>query len=86
MYMVKKNMNKEEEENEKKRYGRKTITVSLKFSPVVWSKFREIAERENLGLSDAVEMLMSDAISRGYIDKAREPENIVNSKKMSEMM
>mgnify|MGYP001773556848 CR=1 FL=1 len=60
------------EKAEKKRYGRESKTVSIKMSPIVYEKFKAIAEREQLPISIAVEILMSEAIERGYIDKARE--------------
>jgi len=66
--MVRKNMS----ESEKKRTGRVSISVTLKFSPKVWEKFKELAKREELGYSMALEMLMSEALERGYIDKSRE--------------
>jgi len=59
-------------ESEKKRTGRVSISVTLKFSPRIWEKFKELAKREELGYSMALEMLMSEALERGYIDKSRE--------------
>ena len=58
-------------EIKKKRYGRESIPVNLKLSEKVWDKFKKLAEEEQLPLSIAVEMLLSEAIERGYIDKAR---------------
>ena len=70
--MVRKNMSESEKDEEKKRTGRVSISVTLKFSPKVWEKFKEMAKREELGYSMALEMLMSEALERGYIEKSRE--------------
>ena len=70
--IVRKNMSESEKEQDKKRTGRVSVSVTLKFSPKVWEKFKEMAKREELGYSMALEMLMSEALERGYIDKSRE--------------
>ena len=70
--MVSKNMSESEKEKNERKTGRVSISVTLKFSPKVWEKFKEMAKREELGYSMALEMLMSEALKRGYIDKSRE--------------
>jgi len=65
-------MPESEKEQGEKRTGRVSVSVTLKFSPKVWEKFKEMAKREELGYSMALEMLMSEALERGYIDKSRE--------------
>jgi len=70
--MVRRNMPESEKEQGEKRTGRVSVSVTLKFSPKVWEKFKEMAKREELGYSMALEMLMSEALERGYIDKSRE--------------
>ena len=70
--MVKENMSESEKEQNEKKTGRVSVSVSLKFSPKVWEKFKEMARREELGYSIAVEMLMTEALERGYIVRSRE--------------
>jgi len=70
--MVSKNMSEREKQQEEKKTGRVSVSVTLKFSPKLWEKFKEMAKREELGYSMALEMLMSEALKRGYIDKSRE--------------
>ena len=70
--MVRKNMSESEKEEERKRTGRVSVSVTLKFSPRLWERFKELAKKEELGYSMALEMLMSEALERGYIDKSRE--------------
>jgi hypothetical protein len=70
--MVNENMTESEKEQSEKKTGRVSVSVSLKFSPKVWEKFKEMARREELGYSMAVELLMSEALERGYIVKSRE--------------
>jgi hypothetical protein len=70
--MVSKNMSEREKQQEEKKTGRVSVSVTLKFSPKLWEKFKEMAKKEELGYSMALEMLMSEALKRGYIDKSRE--------------
>ncbi len=42
--MVSKNMSEREKESNKKKTGRTSVAVSLKFSPKVWEKFKEMAK------------------------------------------
>ena len=61
--------------NKKTRYGRASKAVTMKLSPNVWEKFKVLVEREQLTYGLALEIMMSEAIERGYIVKAREKEN-----------
>ena len=61
-------------ENKKTRSGRTSKSVTLKFSPKIWERFKELAKREELAYGLALEIMMGEAIERGYIIKAREQE------------
>jgi len=60
--------------NEGKRSGRTSKSVTLKFSPKIWEKFKDMVRREQLTYGLALEILMGEAIERGYIIKVREQE------------
>jgi len=59
-------------ENKGKRSSRVSKSVTLKFSPIVWEQFKELARREQLPYGLALEILMGESIERGYIIKIRE--------------
>ncbi len=59
-------------ESKKPRSSRVSKSVTLKFSPIVWEKFKDLARREQLTYGLALEIMMGEAIERGYIVKIRE--------------
>ena len=59
-------------ENKGKRSSRVSKSVTLKFSPIVWEKFKDLARREQLPYGLALEIIMGESIERGYIVKIRE--------------
>ena len=65
-------MSETQSENKGKRSSRVSKSVTLKFSPIVWEKFKELARREQLPYGLALEIVMGEAIERGYIVKIRE--------------
>ena len=70
--MARKNMSENRLENKGKRSSRVSKSVTLKFSPIVWEQFKELARREQLPYGLALEILMGESIERGYIIKIRE--------------
>ncbi len=72
--MARRNMSENRLENKGKRSGRTSKSVTLKFSPKIWEKFKELVRREELTYGLALEILMGEAIERGYIIKVREQE------------
>ena len=65
-------MTENQVENKKSRSSRVSKPVTLKFSPIVWEKFRDLARKEQLPYGLALEIVMSEAIERVYIVKIRE--------------
>jgi len=65
-------MSESQIENKGKRSSRVSKSVTLKFSPIVWEKFKDLARREQLPYGLALEIIMGESIERGYIVKIRE--------------
>ncbi len=61
-------------ESKKPRSSRVSKSVTLKFSPIVWEKFKDLARREQLTYGLALEIMMGEAIERGYVIRVREQE------------
>ena len=70
--MVRRNMSTNQIETKGKRSSRVSKSVTLKFSPIVWEQFKELARREQLPYGLALEIVMGEAVERGYIIKIRE--------------
>jgi len=68
-------MSETQSENKGKRSSRLTKSVTLKFSPKIWEQFKDLARREQLPYGLALELMMGEAIERGYIVKVREKED-----------
>ena len=71
-------MSETQSENKGKRSSRLTKSVTLKFSPKIWDQFTELARREQLPYGLALEIVMGEAIERGYIIKVREKDEETN--------
>ena len=71
-------MSENQIENKGKRSSRVSKAVTLKFSPIVWEQFKEVARREQLPYGLALEIVMGEAVERGYIIKVRERDEETN--------
>jgi hypothetical protein len=45
--------------------------IGLKIDPEIKRRFLDLAESEKLTVTDAIELLILEALKRGYIDKTR---------------